>query len=85
MDHRDILVERKNESAVKVTFREAAHHYHKEIAAGWKYAIYSRHWIAGLESHVFPKWGNLPTEGIAAADIFDVLMPIWQEIGQGAR
>lgn len=68
-----------------MTFREAARQYHKENAAGWKSAIYARQWLASLESHAFPKLGDVPTGGIAAADIIDVLMPIWQEIPETAR
>jgi integrase len=85
IDRRDVLAERKSEAAAKVTFREAARQYHKENAAGWKSAIYARQWLASLESHAFPKLGDVPTGGIAAADIIEVLMPIWQEIPETAR
>lgn len=68
-----------------MTFREAARQYHKENAAGWKSAIYARQWLASLESHAIPKLGDVPTGGITAADIIDVLMPIWQEIPETAR
>lgn len=85
IDRRDVLAERKSEAAGKVTFREAARQYHSENAAGWKSAIYARQWLASLESHVFPKLGNVPTGGIAARDIIDVLLPIWQEIPETAR
>lgn len=85
IDRRDVLAERKSEAAAKVTFREAARQYHKENAAGWKSAIYARQWLASLESHAFPKLGDVPTGGIAAADIIDVLMPIWQDIPETAR
>src|SRR3546814_9318537 len=59
--------------------------YHTENAAGWKSAIYARQWLASLESHAFPKLGDVATGGIAAADIIDVLLPIWQEIPETAR
>jgi len=85
IDRRDVLAERKSEAAAKVTFREAARQYHKENAAGWKSAIYARQWLASLESHAFPKLGDVPTGGITAADIIEVLMPIWQEIPETAR
>lgn len=85
IDRRDVLAERKSEAAAKVTFREAARQYHKENAAGWKSAIYARQWLASLQSHAFPKLGDVPTGGIAAADIIEVLMPIWQEIPETAR
>lgn len=85
IDGRDVLAERKDEAAAKVTFREAASQYHKENAAGWKSAIYARQWLAGLESHAFPKLGDVPTGRITTADIIEVLLPIWQEIPEAAR
>ncbi|KTE17020.1 tyrosine-type recombinase/integrase [Sphingopyxis sp. H115] len=85
IDRRDVLAERKSEAAAKVTFREAARQYHMENAAGWKSASYARQWLASLETHAFPKLGDVATGGIAAADIIDVLLPIWQEIPETAR
>src|SRR3546814_8476841 len=38
-----------------------------------------------FQSHAFPKLGDVATGGIAAADIIDVLLPIWQEIPETAR
>src|SRR3546814_7873349 len=38
-----------------------------------------------FESHAFPKLGDVATGGIAAADLIDVLLPIWQEISETAR
>jgi len=85
VEKRDVLAERKDEAAAKVTFREAATQYHKENEAGWKSAIYARQWLASLENYAFPKLGNVATGGITAADIITVLTPIWQEIPETAR
>lgn len=85
VERRDILAERKDEAAAKVTFREAATQYHSENEAGWKSTVYARQWLASLENYAFPKLGSLPTGGIAAADIINVLTPIWQEIPETAR
>ncbi|MBB5686308.1 tyrosine-type recombinase/integrase [Sphingobium boeckii] len=85
IDRRDVLAERKNEAAAKVSFREAARQYHSENEAGWKSAVYARQWLASLENYAFPKLGDVPTGGIAAADIITVLTPIWQEIPETAR
>ena len=84
-ERRDVLVEKKDEKAAKVTFREAARQYHTENEAGWKSAVYTRQWLASLENYAFPKLGNVPTGGIMAADIITVLTPIWQEIPETAR
>ena len=85
VERRDVLAERKDEVAAKVTFREAAKLYHAENEAGWKSAIYARQWLASLENYAFPKLGSVPTGGITAADIIGVLTPIWQEIPETAR
>jgi integrase len=85
VEKRDVLTERKDEAAAKVTFRVAATQYHSENEAGWKSAVYARQWLASLENYAFPKLGDKPTGSIAAADIIDVLTPIWQEIPETAR
>ena len=85
VEKRDVLAERKDEAAAKVTFSAAARQYHTENEAGWKSAVYSRQWLASLENYAFPKLGEMPTGGITAADIITVLTPIWQEIPETAR
>lgn len=85
IDRRDILAEKKDEAAANVTFRDAARQYHSENEAGWKSAVYARQWLSSLENYAFPKLGDMPTGGIATADIITVLTPIWQEIPETAR
>src|SRR3546814_6622009 len=55
VERRDVLAERKDEAAAKVTFREAARQYHAENEASWKSAVYARQWPASLENHAFAK------------------------------
>ena len=85
VEKRDVMTERKDEKAAKVTFREAATQYHSENEAGWKSDVYSRQWLASLENYAFAKLGDMPTGSITAADIIAVLTPIWQEIPETAR
>ena len=85
VEKRDVLAERRDEAAAKVTFREAACQYHSENEAGWKSDVYTRQWLASLENYAFPKLGDMPTGRITAADIITVLTPIWQEIPETAR
>ena len=85
VDGRDVLTEKKDEAAAKVTFRAAACQYHSENKAGWKSPQYARQWLASLENYAFPKLGNLTTGSIEAADIITVVKPIWQEIPETAR
>lgn len=85
VEKRDVLAEKKNATAAKVTFSGAARQYHKENQAGWKSDVYTRQWLASLENYAFQKIGGRPVGGIVAADIIDVLTPIWQEIPETAR
>jgi len=85
VDHRDVLAEKKDDAAAKVTFRAAATQYHSENEAGWKSTVYARQWLASLENYAFPKLGDMPTGSISSADIIAVLTPIWQEIPETAR
>ncbi|ODU29133.1 MAG: integrase [Sphingopyxis sp. SCN 67-31] len=85
VERRDVLAEKKDEAAAKVTFREAAKQYHAENKAGWKSAVYARQWLASLENHAFAKLGDIPTGGITSPDIIAALSPIWQDIPETAR
>ena len=85
VERRDIVAERKDATAAKVTFREAATQYHAENEGGWKSRTYARQWLAALENYAFPKLGNKTTGSITAADIISTLSPIWQEIPETAR
>ncbi|MFN3425782.1 MAG: phage integrase central domain-containing protein [Novosphingobium meiothermophilum] len=75
VERRDVLAERKDARAARITFSEAARQYHTENEAGWS-AVYGHQWLAGLESYAFPKLGNMPTGSITTADIITVLAPI---------
>jgi hypothetical protein len=85
VERRDILAERKDEAAAKVTFRQAAIQNHSENKAGWKSTVYARQWLATLENYAFKKLGDMPTGSITSADVISVLTPIWQEIPDTAR
>lgn len=85
VERRDILAERKDEAAAKVTFRQAATQYHSENEAGWKSTVYARQWLASLENYAFSKLGDMPTGSITSPDIINVLTPIWQGIPETAR
>lgn len=85
VERRDILAERKDAAAAKITFREAAIQYHAENEGGWKSKTYARQWLAALENYAFPKLGNETTGAITAADIITTLNPIWQDIPETAR
>lgn len=47
--------------------------------------VYARQWLSSLENYAFPKLGDEPTGAITAADIINVLTPIWQDIQETGR
>ena len=51
---------RKATRAASVTVRAAAKTYHKENQSGWQSRAYAEQWLASLERHAFPKFGDKP-------------------------
>lgn len=58
VEKRDVLAERKDEAAAKVTFREAALQYHSENAAGWKSEVYPANGWPACRTTSFPSWAT---------------------------
>lgn len=85
IEGRDLIAERRKDRAQAVTFRQAAERYHGENKGGWKSEGYSGQWLASLERHAFPRFGDRPANDIAASDIIAALLPIWQEYPETAR
>ena len=85
VERRDVLAERKDATAAKVTFREAAVQYHAENQGSWKSKTYRRQWLAALENYAFPRLGNQTTGAITTPDIISTLTPIWQNLPETAR
>ncbi|AOL94496.1 tyrosine-type recombinase/integrase [Porphyrobacter sp. LM 6] len=85
IEGRDIIAERRKDKAEAVTFRQAAVQYHSENKGGWKSEGYSEQWLASLERHVFPRFGDRPANDIVASDIIAALSPIWQAYPETGR
>lgn len=78
-------VDRKRERAQGKTFKEAALDFHASTKRSWKNAKHADQWINTLKTYVFPKIGNIAADKIEAADIQNVLLPIWQSKAETAR
>lgn len=85
IEGRDLIAERRKDRAEAVTFRQAAERYHGENKGGWKSEGYSEQWLASLERHVFPRFGDRPANDIMASDIIAALSPIWQAYPETGR
>jgi integrase len=66
-------------------FEGAARACHEAMKAGWRNAKHIDSWIACLENHVFPAFGNKPVDTIDSVMVRDALAPIWLTIPETAQ
>lgn len=81
----DPVEERKQESRVIPTFRDAAKLVHAEHEKAWKNGKHQNQWIATLTTYAFPKIGDLSVDKIEGPAIREVLIPIWLSKPETAR
>jgi integrase len=87
-DGRDPVAERQaaRAEANKVpTFREAAIKVHGEHRPSWKNAKHAAQWLATLEQHAFPKFGDLSVTDVTGPMVRDALADIWLTLPETAR
>jgi integrase len=68
-----------------VTFAVRAEEYLHAHEDNWRNARHRVQWRSSLRLYVLPKIGSLPAATIAAADIVDLLRPMWATKQQTAR
>jgi integrase len=83
-DGRDPISERKAEiarnlaeSAVVMTFDQAAKIYIDQHRASWRNPTHAAQWPASLAKHVSPKIGKMSVADIDTPHVLNVLNPIW--------
>lgn len=82
---RDPKAERERQKGIP-TFEKAARELYESLKPGWREGgVHVNHWIASLETHVFPKIGDRQIDTITSADVLDVLGPIWFTVSETAR
>jgi integrase len=67
------------------TFKAAATTVHTDRRATFKNDQHAAWWLQSLANDVFPKIGQKPIDTIDAADILNVLLPIWTDKPETAR
>ncbi len=70
----DPSVARKAEA---LTFRETARRVHEALKPTWRSEKHARLWWDAMENHVLLKLGARPIAALGAADVLDVLAPLW--------
>ena len=67
----------KKQQAKPKTFRDTALELIESKRPGWKSAKHAAQWTSTLETHVFPKLGQMQVAKVETAEVMTVLKPIW--------
>jgi integrase len=62
-------------SVKALTFRQCAERYVAAHETGWKSS--GRHWLASLENHVFPVFGDVSVAAVDLPLVMQAIEPIW--------
>jgi integrase len=71
--------------AESFTFSEAAHRVHAELLPTWRNRKHADTWLATVETHANPIFGNRPIANVRTADVLKVLTPIWTKKHETAK
>lgn len=66
------------------TFKQVALDYIAQHEHAWRGDHSRRQWLSSLQTHAFPKIGNMAIADIDVAAVLSVLDPIWREIPETA-
>lgn len=67
------------------TFADLATKAHADRKAGWKNDKHKAQWLSSLRTYAFPAIGDKPVDKVTAADVCDLLKPIWLTRPETAR
>jgi integrase len=68
-----------------VTFKDAVETYLADHDDAWRNAKHRQQWRSTLETYAYPTLCGFPITAITAANIVDILRPIWTEKNETAR
>lgn len=81
----DPLEFQQAEKIVIPSFEVAARKVHAELLPGWKNVKHGHQWLTTLEKYIFPSIGAIEVNNLTAANIADVLRPLWLSRSETAR
>lgn len=67
----------KEAERARLTFAECARQRHALLLPGWKNRKHGETWLASLELHVFPVFGDTPIHQVTRAKVEEALTSIW--------
>jgi integrase len=82
---RDAKLRDRADERSRVTFRDRAEQYLQDHERGWSNAKHREQWRATLRNYAYPAIGKLPAANVTAADIVELLRPIWSTKPETAR
>ena len=80
----DPLAEKRRVQGVP-TFAEAARRVLEQKRGGWRGRRHAQTWWRSMERYVFPRIGGRPISEVHAADMLEILTPIWHVKAATAR
>lgn len=82
---RDLAFERKIAEAKSTTFKQAFKAFFAVKSRTLSNEKHAQQWQSTMEAYVFPKIGSRPIAEITAAEVLEVLAPIWFSKPETAR
>jgi len=67
------------------TFAEATRQVWEQLRPGWRSAKHAQIWLRTVETHAFPRIGDMLVSEVTSGDVIGVLAPIWHEMVPTAR
>jgi integrase len=68
-----------------ITFKDCVETYLADHDESWRNAKHRQQWRSTIETYAYPVIGTAPVTAITAANIVDILRPIWIEKNETAR
>jgi integrase len=84
-DRQNLKMQARTQERSSITFAVRAEEYLRAHEDNWKSDKHREQWHSTLRTYVLPRIGALPAASITAADIVDLLRPIWSDKQETAR
>ena len=83
-DGGDPLADRRRAKRIPL-FAALAERVWNQLRQGWRHPRHARDWWRSFENYVFPRIGQRPVSEVTAADVLEILEPIWHTKPKTAR
>jgi integrase len=84
-ERQNLKLQARTQARSSITFAVRAKEYLQAHEDNWKSDKHREQWHSTLRTYVLPKIGDVPAVAVTAADIVDLLRPIWSDKQETAR